>query len=128
MFAGTMVTLSVDTSGVSIGTLRDGAGQSVWSAPAGASCGVFGVTAVGGFSVTFEKMRKSVCMAENFSLPSVVNGVGVVCKRALANARAAVVAALVELPAGMGQSCGKNSTVLEMRSERVCEMYTRWRR
>ena len=49
----------------SIGTLGDGAGQSVWSSPAGVSCGVFGVPAVGGFSVTFEKMRESVCMTAN---------------------------------------------------------------
>ena len=56
-FAGTMVTLSVNAGGVSDGTLGDGAGQYVWSAPVGASRGVFGVTAVGGFSVTFDKMR-----------------------------------------------------------------------
>ena len=64
-FAGTMVTLGVNSGGVSVGTLGYGAGQSVWSAPAGTSCGAFGVTAIGGFSVTFEKMRKSVCMAAN---------------------------------------------------------------
>ena len=64
-FAGTIVTLNVNTGGVSVGTLGDGVGQSVWSAPAGASCGIFGVTAAGGFSVTFEKMRESVCMAAN---------------------------------------------------------------
>ena len=65
MFAGTMVTLSVNEGGVSVGTLRDGVGQSVWSAPVGASRGVFGVTAAVGFSVTFEKMHESVCMAAN---------------------------------------------------------------
>ena len=101
-------------------------GRSEVSAPAGESRGVFGVTAVGGFTVAFDKMHESVCMAENFSSPSVANGVGVVCKRALANARAAVMAALVELPAGTGQSCGKNSTVLAMRSTQVRGMYTRW--
>ena len=125
-FAGTMVTLGVNAGGVSVGTLGDGAGQSVWSAPAGASRGVFGVTAVGGFSVTFEKIRESVCMAVNFSLPRVANGIGVGCKRALANAQAAMVAALVELPAGTGQLCGENYTVLEMRSARVYGMYMRW--
>ena len=52
-FVGTMVTLGVNAGGVSVGTLGDGAEQSVWSAPAAASRGVFGVTAVGGFSVTF---------------------------------------------------------------------------
>ena len=61
-FAGTKVTLGVNASGLSVGTLGDGAGQSVWSAPTGASCGAVGVTAVGGFSVTFETMRASVCM------------------------------------------------------------------
>ena len=66
--------------------------------------------------MTFEKMRESVCMTVNCLSPSIANGVGVGCKRALANARAVVVAELVELPAGTGQSCGKNSTVLEMRS------------
>ena len=121
-----MVTLSVDAGGVSVGTLRDGAGQSVLIVPAGASRGVFGVTAVGGFSVTFKKMRESVCMAASYSLTSVANRVGVWCKRASANALAAVVAALVELPSGTGQSCGKNSTVFEMCSARVRGMYMRW--
>ena len=64
-FSGTIVTLGVNAGGVSVGTLVDGAGQSVWSALAGASCGVLGVPAVGGFSVIFEKMRESVCMTAN---------------------------------------------------------------
>ena len=51
-FAGAMVTLSCNAGGVSIGTLIDGTGQSFWSAHVGASRGVFGVTAVRGFSVT----------------------------------------------------------------------------
>ena len=101
-FAGTMVTLGVNAGGVSVGTLGDGTGQSVWSAPAGASSGVFEETDVGGFSVTFEKMCESFCMAENCSSPSVANGVGVGCKRASANTRVAVVAALVEVPVGVG--------------------------
>ena len=63
--AGTMVTLGDNAGGVSVGTLGDGAGQSVWSAPAGAGRGVFGACAVGGFSVTLEKMRESVWMAAN---------------------------------------------------------------
>ena len=58
--AGTMVTLGDNTGVVSVGTLGDGAGKSVLSAPAGASRGVFGEFAVGGFSVTLEKMRESV--------------------------------------------------------------------
>ena len=127
-FAGTMVTLSVNAGGVSVGTLGDGSGKSVWSAPAGVHCGVFGVTAVGGFSVTFEKMHESVCMAVNCSSSRVANGIVVGCKRASANAQAAVVTALVELPAGMGQSYGNKSTILAMRSARVRRMYTRWNR
>ena len=115
----TMATLGVNAGEVSVGTLGDGAGKSVWSAPAGASRGVFGVPAVGGFSANFEKMRKSVCMAANCSSPSVAKGVGVGCKRDSDNARAAVLAALVELLAGTGQSCGKNSTILAMLSARV---------
>ena len=62
-----------------------------------------GAGAVGGIVVTLEKMRESVWMAANLSLPSVANGVGVGCKRASASARAAAVAALVDLPDGMGQ-------------------------
>ena len=46
-FSGTMVTLGVNAGGVSVGTLGDGAGQSVWSAPVGASRGGLGVTDVG---------------------------------------------------------------------------------
>ena len=60
-----MFTIGVNGGGVNVVTLVDGAGKSVWNAPAGASCGVFGVTDVKGFSVTFEKMRESVCMAVN---------------------------------------------------------------
>ena len=63
--AVTMVTLGDNAGGVSVGTLGDGAGQYVRSAPAGAGRGVFGVTAVGGFSVTLDKMRESVWTAEN---------------------------------------------------------------
>ena len=72
-----MVTLGGNAGGVSVGTLGDGAGKSVWSTPVGASRGVFGVPAVRGFSVTFEKMCESVCMAVNCSSPSYANGVGV---------------------------------------------------
>ena len=118
-FAGTMVTLGGNVGGVSVGTLVDGAVQSVWSAPVVASRCVLGVTSIGGFSVTFEKLRKSVCMAANCSSPSVAKGIGVGCKKASSKARADVVAALVEPPAGTGQSCGENSTVLTMRSARV---------
>ena len=117
--AGTMVALGDNSVGMSVVTLRDGVGQSVWSAPAGAGRGVFGVIAAGGLSVTLEKMRESVWMAANLSLPSVENGVGVGCKRASASALAAAVAALVELLARTGQSCGENSTVLVIRSARV---------
>ena len=64
-FVGTMVTLSDNAGGVSVGTLGDGAGKYVWSAPARAGCGFFWAFAVGGFSVTLEKMRESVWMAAN---------------------------------------------------------------
>ena len=63
--AGTMVTLGDNEDGVSVGTLGDGAGQSVWSAPAGAGRSVFWALSVGGFYVTLEKMRESVWMSEN---------------------------------------------------------------
>ena len=65
MVAGTMVALGDNAGGVSVGPLGDGAGQSFLSAPAGAGRGVFGVCAVGGFSVTLEKMRKSFWMEAN---------------------------------------------------------------
>ena len=83
-FAGNMVTLGVNAGGASDGTLRDGTGQSVWSVPVGTSRSVFWVTAVGGFSVTFEKMHGNVCMAANFLSPSFEKGVGVGCRRDLA--------------------------------------------
>ena len=54
--AGTMVTLGGGACGVSFGTLGEGAGKSVWSAPAGEGRGAFGVGAVGGLTVTLEKM------------------------------------------------------------------------
>ena len=60
-----MVTLGDNAGGVSDGTLRDGAGQSVWSVPVGAGHSVLGACAVGGFSVTLEKIRESVWMAYN---------------------------------------------------------------
>ena len=104
---GTMVTLGGNIGGVSFGTLGVGAGQSVWSTLAGEGCGAFMVGAVEGLSVTWEKMRVSVWMAETFSWPSVANGVGVGCDRALVSAWAASVAALVELPDGTEQSWGK---------------------
>ena len=63
--AGNRVTLGDNSGGVSVGTLRDCAGQSVWSAPVGASRSIFGVKAVGRFSVTFEKLSESVCMVDN---------------------------------------------------------------
>ena len=54
--AGTMVTLGGGAGWVSFGTLGEGVGQSVWSAPAGEGRGDFGVGAVGGLTVTLEKM------------------------------------------------------------------------
>ena len=55
-----MVTLGGNAGEVSIGTLGNGAGKSVWSARTGAGCSAFGVGAVGGLSVMLEKMRDSV--------------------------------------------------------------------
>ena len=63
--AGTMVTLGDNADGESVGTLGDGAGQYIWSAPEGEGRGAFGACDVGGFSVTLEKMRESVWMAKN---------------------------------------------------------------
>ena len=63
--AGTMVTLGGNVGGVGFGTLREGAGQSVWSTPAGAGRGACRVGAVEGLAVTLEKMRESVWMAVN---------------------------------------------------------------
>ena len=99
-----MVTLGGNEVGVSAGTLGEGAGQSGWKTTAGAGRGALGAGAVGGLAVTLEKIGESVWMAENWSLPSVANGIGVGYKRASASARAAVVAALVELSDGTGQS------------------------
>ena len=101
---GTMVTLDGNVVGVSFGTLKEGAGQSVWNTTAGKVHVAFRAGAVGGITVTLEKMQESVWMAANGLSPSVANGVGVGCKRASAIARAAAVAALVELPDGTGQS------------------------
>ena len=117
--AGTMVTLGGNAGGVSFGTFVEGAGQSVWRTLSGEGHSAFGVGAVGGLAVMLEKMREIVWMAEILSSPSVANGVGVGCKRALASAWAASVAALVELPDGTGQSWRKNSTILAMRSAQV---------
>ena len=72
--------------------------------------------------MTLEKMRESVWMAENLFSPSVANGVGVGCKRPSEIAWAAVVVALMELPDRTGQLWGENSTVLAIRSARVCGM------
>ena len=63
--AGTMVTFGGNAGGVSFGTLGEGAGQSVWSAPADEVRGAFGVGSIGGLAVTLEKMRESVWMAAN---------------------------------------------------------------
>ena len=62
---GTMVTLGGTLGGVRFGTLREGAGQYVWSTPVGEGHGACTVEAVGGLAVTLEKMRESVWMAAN---------------------------------------------------------------
>ena len=101
---GTMVTLGGNEVGVSFGTLREGAGKSGWKTTAGEGCGTLRAGAVGELAVTLEEMRESVWMAENLASPSVANGVRVGCKRSSVSAQAAVVAALMELPDGTGQS------------------------
>ena len=63
--AGTVFTLGGDAGGMSFGTLREGAGQYVWSAPAGEGRGAFWVGAVGGLAVTLEKMKECVWMVAN---------------------------------------------------------------
>ena len=62
---GTMVTLGGNAGAASFGTLGEGAGQYVWSVPAGEGRGAFGVGDVRGLAVTLEKMRESVWMAAN---------------------------------------------------------------
>ena len=64
-FASTMVTLGGNVGGVSVSTLGDGAGQSVWRAPEGEGSGAFGAGTVWGFSVPLEKMSEIVWMAAN---------------------------------------------------------------
>ena len=63
--AGTMVTLSGNVDGVSFGKLREGAGQSIWSTPAGEGRDTFRVGAVEGLAVTLDKMREIVWIAAN---------------------------------------------------------------
>ena len=63
-----------------------------------------GIRSYGGIAVTLEKMRESVWMADNLLSQRVANGVEVRCRRTSASARAAVVAALMDLLNGMGQS------------------------
>ena len=100
----TIVTLGGSAVGRSLGTFGEGSGQSGWTSTGGAGRGAMRAGAVGGIAVTLEKMRESVWMALNLSSLRVANGVEVGCKRALASAQAAAVAALVELMDGMGQS------------------------
>ena len=58
-----MVTLGGNAVGVSFGTPREGAGQSVWNTTACEGRGALRAGAVGGLTVTLEKMRESVWMA-----------------------------------------------------------------
>ena len=62
---GTMVTLGCNEVGVSFGTLGEGAVQSGWNATAGEGRDALSAGSVGGLEVTLEKMRESLCMAEN---------------------------------------------------------------
>ena len=54
--AGTMVTLGGNVVGLSFGTLGEGAGQYVRNKTAGEGRGAFREGAVGGITVTLEKM------------------------------------------------------------------------
>ena len=60
-----MVTLGGTVGGVSFGTLGESTGQSVWSTPVGEGHVAFRVGAVGGITVTLEKMQESVWMTAN---------------------------------------------------------------
>ena len=62
---GTMVTFSGNAVWLSFGTLREGAGQSVWNTNAVEGRGALRAGAVGGLAVMLEKMRESVWMAAN---------------------------------------------------------------
>ena len=62
---GTMVTLGGNAVGVSLGTLREGAGKFGWKTNAGEGCGSLRAGAFGGLAVTLEKMWESVWMTEN---------------------------------------------------------------
>ena len=62
---GTMVTLGGNAVGVSLGTLREDAGQYGWKTTACEGRGSLRVGAVGGLAVTLGKMRESVWMAAN---------------------------------------------------------------
>ena len=94
---GKMVPLGGNAVGVSSGTLREGAGKYGWKTTAGAGRGALVAGAVGGLAVTLEKFRESFWMADNWSSPSIANGVGSGYKRASASAQVTVVAELVEL-------------------------------
>ena len=63
--AGTMLNLGGNTVGVSFGILGKGAGQYIWITTVGEGCGAFRSGAVGGLTVTLEKIRESVWMAAN---------------------------------------------------------------
>ena len=63
--AGTIATLGGNAVGVSFGTLREGAGQSLWSTTTGEGCGAFRAGYIGGLAVTLEKKRESVWIPEN---------------------------------------------------------------
>ena len=64
-FEGTIVTIGGIAVGVRVGTLGKGAGQSVWITTAGEGRGALRAGAVGGLTVTLEKMRESVWIAAN---------------------------------------------------------------
>ena len=62
---GTMVTIGGIAVGVRVGTLGEGAGQSVSNTTEGEGCSALRAVAVGGLTVAFDNMRESVWMEAN---------------------------------------------------------------
>ena len=60
-----MGTLGGNAVGLSLGKLREGAGQSVWNTTAGEGRSTLRAGSVGGLAVTLEKIWESVWMAAN---------------------------------------------------------------
>ncbi len=82
--------------------------------------GVEGTLGAAARAVEWLKMSAKVWMAASWDWPSVAKGAaGAGCCRACTRSNAAFVAASADEVLGMAHWCGKNSTVLAMRSARV---------